>query len=262
MLKGFILAFSMYSKIPVPQVEWNQKNRRYAIAFFPFVGLTIAACTGILLYFLPVFHFSNLFISITALLLPFLLTGGIHFDGFLDTLDALSSHQEQEKKLEILKDPHVGGFACMGAVLYLLFSLAVWYDLCPFFTTDTANDMTVICFIMLIYVISRCLSGLGILTFPKAKETGLAAAFSDDAELKPCKMILLAILFICCLLEFFLQPMLSGLLLAISVIYFFYYRLFSMKHFGGITGDLAGWFLQTLELLLLTALLIGCKYYY
>ena len=28
---------------------------------------------------------------------------------------------------------------------------------------------------------------------------------------------------------------------------FFWYRRMSMKEFGGITGDLAGWFLQTAE---------------
>lgn len=262
MLQGFIIAFSMYSKIPMPQIEWNKKNMKYAIAFFPFVGLVIAACTGIWLYFAPVFHFSRFFISVVSLILPFWITGGIHLDGFMDTLDALSSHQEKERKLEILKDSHIGAFACIGSILYLLFSLAVWYELYPFFTTDMANDMTIICLIMLTYVMSRCLSGLAVLTFPKAKDTGLAASFSDAAQLKSSKIILLLILFLCCLFEFFLQPMLSGLLLAVSVIFFFYYRLMSLKHFGGITGDVAGWFLQCCELLLLTTLLICCKFYY
>jgi adenosylcobinamide-GDP ribazoletransferase len=262
MLQGFIMAFSMYSRIPMPKIEWNKKNMKYAIACFPFVGLVVAACTGIWLYFAPVFHFSRLFTSIIALLIPFLVTGNIHFDGFLDTLDALSSHQEKEKKLEILKDSHIGAFACMGAVFYLLLLLAVWYDLYPFFTTDTEIDMTIICMIMLTYVISRCFSGLSVLTFPKAKNTGLAASFSSAASLKGSKMLLLVILFLCCLFEFFLQPMLSGVILAVGVIFFFYYRLIALKEFGGITGDLAGWFLQNCELLLLAVLLIGCKFYY
>jgi len=262
MLQSFIIAFSMYSKLPMPNIEWNKKNMRYAISFFPFVGLAIAAFTGIWLYFAPIFHFSRLFISIVALIIPFLITGGIHFDGFMDTLDALATHAEPEKKLEILKDPHNGAFSIMGAILYILFSLAVWNDLYAFYTTDTANDMTIICLIMLTYVISRCLSGLAVLTFPKAKDSGLAATFADAANLKSSERILLIILGICFLFEFFLQPMLSGIILCTGILYFFYYKLKAMKEFGGITGDVAGWFLQTCELLLFTVLLIGCKHYY
>ena len=45
-LKSLALAFSMYSKIPMPRVEWNEKNMRYALCFFPFVG----AVNGALLF--------------------------------------------------------------------------------------------------------------------------------------------------------------------------------------------------------------------
>lgn len=41
-------------------------------------------------------------------LLPLIVSGGIHLDGLVDTADALYSRRETEKKLEILKDPHVG----------------------------------------------------------------------------------------------------------------------------------------------------------
>jgi len=32
-----------------------------------------------------------------------------------------------------------------------------------------------------------------------------------------------------------------------------------MKHFGGVTGDLAGWFVQVTELLCLAVLVLGGK---
>lgn len=31
---SFKIAFSMYSKIPMPQSEWTKENMRYVIAFF------------------------------------------------------------------------------------------------------------------------------------------------------------------------------------------------------------------------------------
>ena len=38
---SFLIAFSMYSKIPMPQCEWNEENMAYAMCFFPWVGVAI-----------------------------------------------------------------------------------------------------------------------------------------------------------------------------------------------------------------------------
>ena len=37
LLKSCAIAFSMYSKIPMPRVDWNEKNMKYAMCFFPVV---------------------------------------------------------------------------------------------------------------------------------------------------------------------------------------------------------------------------------
>ena len=44
LLNSLAIAISMYSKIPVPTVDWNEKNIKYAMCFFPVVGVI----TGIL----------------------------------------------------------------------------------------------------------------------------------------------------------------------------------------------------------------------
>ena len=38
MLKSLIIALAMYSKLPVPNIDWDEKNMRYAMCFFPVVG--------------------------------------------------------------------------------------------------------------------------------------------------------------------------------------------------------------------------------
>ena len=40
----------------------------------------------------------------------FLLTGGLHADGLMDTSDGLFSGRERERKLEIMKDSRIGSF--------------------------------------------------------------------------------------------------------------------------------------------------------
>ncbi len=41
MLRSLAIAFSMYSKIPVPQFDWEERDMRFVMAFFPLVGLVI-----------------------------------------------------------------------------------------------------------------------------------------------------------------------------------------------------------------------------
>ena len=40
-LETIAVAFAMFSAIPVPQPEWNQRNMRYALCAFPLVGVVI-----------------------------------------------------------------------------------------------------------------------------------------------------------------------------------------------------------------------------
>ena len=77
-IRSFLIAFSTYSRIPVPQVEWTEENRRYAMCFFPLVG----AVTGLALWgwlaLCDTLGFGRLLRGAVAALLPLLITGGIH----------------------------------------------------------------------------------------------------------------------------------------------------------------------------------------
>lgn len=111
LLQSCSIAFSMYSRIPMPRTEWNQENMKYAMCFFPLVGVVIGGIVFFVSKILLYFNVSDLFYSVTLTLLPVIVTGGIHMDGFMDTSDALGSYGSREKKLEILKDR---SFLCSG----------------------------------------------------------------------------------------------------------------------------------------------------
>ena len=115
---SFIIAFSMYSKIPMPKVSWSKDNMRYVMCFFPLVGTVIGGLVYLWSKISSSLPFSNVFHTVILILIPLIITGGIHMDGYLDTLDALSSYGSKEKKLEILKDPHTGAFALIHCVIY------------------------------------------------------------------------------------------------------------------------------------------------
>ena len=129
LMQAFLIALSMYSKIPVPRAEWNEKNMKYAMCFFPVVGVVTGGCVYLAGFFLLRFTSCGSVFSGAALtLVPILISGGIHLDGFMDTTDALSSYGDREKKLSILKDHHTGAFAILGMGCYLLWSVAVYSE--------------------------------------------------------------------------------------------------------------------------------------
>ncbi len=249
MFKTIAVAVSMYSAVPMPQFQWSEKNMRYAMVAFPLVG---ALCgIGLLLwYYLCSFlNFGCLLQGAGLVLVPVLITGGIHLDGFCDTTDAIASHADRERKLEIMKDSHAGAFAIIGVVAYLLFYVAVSSELV--LTLQTVGALA------LIHVYSRCLSGFSVATVDAAKKSGLVYAFQDGAArsrvavVLGCYLVVLAILFLWLMGISGLIPLGTGLLM------FLIYVAYSKHTFGGITGDLAGWFLSLAELLMVFSLVLG-----
>ncbi len=113
-IRSLCIAFSTYSRIPVPQVAWTDENRKYSMCFFPLIGAVIGLLLWGWLALCDALGFGALLRGAVGALLPILVTGGIHMDGFMDTSDALASWQSPEKRLEILKDSHVGAFAVLG----------------------------------------------------------------------------------------------------------------------------------------------------
>ena len=98
-LKGFIIAFAMYSKVPMPRVEWEQENMKYVMCFFPWVGAVSGLCFYLWGSYGPAIPVGQILYGVILTVIPVLVTGGIHVDGFLDTMDALSSWQPRERRL-------------------------------------------------------------------------------------------------------------------------------------------------------------------
>ena len=74
--------------------------------------------------------------------------------------------------------------------------------------------------------------------------------FSDAAEKDKVKYSMVFYIFICTLVMLFINVLLGGICVITALIVFIYYKVMSKKNFGGITGDLAGYFLQICELVM------------
>ena len=238
-LQTIAVAFAMFSALPVPQFEWNEKNMRYAMCAFPLIGLV---CGGLwcLCGVLPLPELAR---AAAFCLVPVAVTGGIHLDGYADTSDALSSYGDREKKLEILKDSHCGAFAVIRLCCYFV----AYFGLCGSvrFTPRAGLCWT------LALVLERGLSGLAVAAFPMAKNTGLAHTFATAADRESVQKILIVL---SVLLAAALIALGGGALVVAALLMLWRYHHVAVKEFGGITGDLAGWFLQKAEFWMLAAL--------
>ena len=240
MINSFLLAFAMYSKIPMPKPDWEAEKMKYVMAFLPLVGAAVGAVFwgfGALCAYLSL---PGLFRAAGLTAIPILVTGGIHMDGYLDTSDALASCQERERKLEILKDSHTGAFAIIKGGLYLVLSLGIWSAV-----PDRLLPVAAVGF-----VFSRSVAGMSTVTFKNARKNGLLATFSTAAE----KYVTRAALGVWIVLSgagMVLLDWKAGVLAILLVLVaFVHYRIKSYREFGGITGDLAGWFIENCELVL------------
>lgn len=245
--ESLVIAFSMYSRIPVPQVEWTDAGMKYALCFFPLTGAVIGAAEVVFFWLAQRIGLGDMARVCIGTALPLLVTGGIHMDGFLDVTDARSSCQPAERKLEIMKDPHAGAFAIWKCGLYLLLYLAVFGELGEEAFPAMAG----------IYVLERAMSGWSVVSFPKAKRDGLASTFAGEAS-KRTVQIWLAVwaLAASLFLVWMAGALAGGMAVAAACLVFGWYYRMSIKEFGGITGDLAGYFLQVCELVMLAVLAV------
>ena len=241
------VAFAMFSAVPMPQFDWNEKNMRYALCAFPLVGAVCGLCWMILAVLpLPVFLRGTLFC-----LVPVAVTGGIHLDGYADTCDALASQVDAAKKQEILKDPHCGAFAVIRLCTWFVLYLALCVTLTP-------STRAVVC-AALGFVLSRALSGWSIASLPLAKNTGLAHTFATAADRRTVRRVL-ALLAVGVAIAQIAVGGIAGLAMtAAAVLALWRYAHVAKTQFGGISGDLAGWFLQKCELWQLAALVL-CQF--
>lgn len=250
MLNSLFSAFQMYSRIPTPKVEWNDENRRYSLCFFPLIGVVIGAIVLVWNCICDALYIGNFLYAAGAFAIPVLVTGGIHLDGFCDTCDARASWGDRQKKLAILSDSHIGAFAAIRLSVYVLIYTAFMSEL---------RELSVAGVIGCGYVLSRALSGYAAVTFKAAKKEGTLQSFTVPADKNTTvKVLVIAAAVSCCLMMSFSFAAGAAASVA-SLLTMIYYRSMAYKEFGGITGDLAGWFLQMCELYIAAAAALAYK---
>ena len=106
------------------------------------------------------------------------------------------------------------------------------------------------------YMVSRCLSGIGVITLPKANASGTVAEFSRKAQDTRVRNILIIYLVLLTGFMFWIQSVWGTAVIVTALLVFWFYRHKALKYFGGTTGDLSGYFLCLCEVWIVLVLAI------
>lgn len=117
---AFLAALRFLTVLPVPgESRLDEEAWSQATAWYPAVGLVVGLVLAGLDWIVGRLWPAGVS---TALVLAVwvVLTGALHLDGFVDCCDALWAPVSKERRLEILRDVHVGAYGVVGATLLLL----------------------------------------------------------------------------------------------------------------------------------------------
>ena len=214
LIRSLAIAFSMYSRVPVPQVEWSERSMKYTFLFFPAVGLLEGA----------------LFLGIGRLL---------RLGGIAPLPRGAFFLQDSSLFLLLLTD--------LAQFFILIFSCILVFT--SFAGLDSEAALRVPACGM---VLSRALSALFLITVPGKTRKGSAKMFADAASRMVTIIALFfwgAAAAVCILL---FGGVTEGVaVLAAAGIVSLWYVVTATREFGGLTGDTAGWFLTILEAVIL-----------
>lgn len=231
---AFFMCQSMFCAIPCPCRVWDEEARPLMLPMLPLVGLEIGALWALFGWLTQLLGLPVLIRGLVLALWPYLATGFLHLDGYMDVTDAVKSCRDLARRREILKDSHVGSFAVIGLCMLMLSQFAVFASI--------ANDKN--CLILLFLpAVSRCGSALAVTALPSMSTSQYAA------QKKPTSHLVLLTGMLCLFVALgFVLCGLSGLALIGCMAGYGLALRRGYRSLAGMNGDIAGYALTISEL--------------
>ena len=248
---GFLTVLPIGRSIS-PSQHSGQRAVSNSRAFFPFVGLLLGLVL-VVVEFVAALVFPVYLMAGVLLVVMVIATRGLHLDGLMDVCDSLFGGYTKERRLEIMKDPHVGAFGVVaGSMLILLKFAALLSLLDPRFITGGGwvgySDIAVlrelafssqpgkVLALLLFPTLSRWAMVVCLGAFPYVRQQGLGSPFHQgNAKIATVAATLTALAASLVLGGFGGLGLFSGVtLLALAAGWIM------TRAFGGLTGDSYG----------------------
>ena len=233
-----LAALQFLTILPVKRNFTSEQIGRSTV-WFPVVGFVIGAILFGLHYILelilPIALVNALLIAVLVIL-----SGGLHLDGLSDTIDGLAGHRTPERRLEIMRDSHIGAIGAVGLFLFLIIEYVCLNSIPEKYLPFT---------LLLAPAVSRWAMVYAIFVFPYARPEGLGKAFKQAVG----RSEFLIASFLTMLLAVILFPTAGPVIAAGTWIIISLSAFYIKRQIGGLTGDTYG---AINEIALITVLLV------
>ena len=231
------MCLTTFSVLPWPRPVWDEEARPKMPLFLPLLGVLLGGICAAAAYLLRLFALPQPVGGVLLCALPFLLTGGIHMDGFCDTVDALKSRRDLDERRKILKDPHVGSFAVLSAALLVVAQFA-------FFTSAGADaDPRAL---ILIFTASRTAAALAVTVLRPIAVSRYAGIYQEGIPM--LAVVLLSLILVLSVTLGFLFLGKYGFAALFTLGGYLLYLFRGVRALGGMSGDISGYALTFGEL--------------
>ena len=198
-----------------------------------------------------VFNMILLFTIIGEFIVPWILERFYsEYNGKIMVMSVLGSPQSPVRLVYNIWLIWLGGFLAYTACVYFL---TMYGGMSQIVEQDNRKMLYILA---TGYMVSRCLSGIGVITLPKANASGTVAEFSRKAQDTRVRNILIIYLVLLTGFMFWIQPVWGTAVIVTALLVFWFYRHKALKYFGGTTGDLSGYFLCLCEVWIVLVLAI------
>ncbi len=234
----FITGFQFLTRIPiVSQSEWSMESFARSVKFFPIIGGIIGLLLFAFVYIIQHLGATKVPIhamAIGVIVLEIFLTGGLHCDGLMDTVDGIFSGRPRDKMLEIMKDSRVGAFGAMAFTLLIVIKYSLIMDI----------ELTVLPLALLVMpIVGRIAAVVGITRYPYARANGLGKIFYDCAHRQT--LYVAGITGLLLLIPLGKIALLSAI---VGVAVAFLFCQYVNEKLGGLTGDVYGAIIELTEI--------------
>ena len=235
--RACMMALTMFCAIPCPFHTWDDAARPLMTLFLPVVGTWIGILWTGAAFLLRLTPLPALVCGAVLCAFPFLITGGMHMDGFLDVTDAVKSWRDLDERRRILKDPNTGSFAVMHGILLVMTQFALFAS-----AKEDANPFA----LLLIAVVSRTLAGLFVTILRPLSTSEYSRTYRKSVK-KSHVAVFITVFVIAAALGFLLLGRYGFVTPAVTFGYLWYlYRGF--RSLDGMSGDISGYALTFGEL--------------
>ena len=175
-MRDFITCLEFLTRIRFShRTDWRDEDFSRSVPYFPLVGLVIGAFLGAVNYALVMVAAPDFMRAALLILAEIIITGGLMYDGFMDTSDGVFSARSRERMLEIMKDSHVGSNAVLAVIVLILLKVSAYLAIYPQLLTPALIAMS---------VATRTFMVIFIVNFPYARKTGIGHMFTMYAKKK------------------------------------------------------------------------------